>query len=368
MRKRNLLKITLAIMCIATIALSGCSNGDDGSKETTKTTDSSETTSSEETTDSTKETETKETNSIIGYWEAKDGDCLYYVFTKNKLEIYSMGIRHKMDIEITEDSIIIEDKHLTLTYKIDNDKLTINEEDEEITFKRITASDYTDALKEYQSTEESEDPGVNGYVVEVGVEMTVVEDDGTIVVYANDGDGTYIKEVIEPEDQSTEDETTDSTEEETEEVPKNILTSTEGRHKAFLNNPILADKVYPMNLADFIEEYGEPSDSSDEYSSWEDINGYRLSVYHDNGVVWNVCAEPIDISVWCDLDTDFSKIDTEKEYTYEEIAALAGSPGTVSEMFSLYNQEYRIVWYSKEYEILYVIFDVETGKTRFISN
>lgn len=373
MKKKNLLLAVTAALCVS-YAFTGCGSDDsDSSNETT--------------------TEAKEEAGIVGYWETADSQIpAYYHITENSMELITMGIQMQVGAKIGDSEITMEmlGETSTVTYELDGDVLKITEDGETTEFKRITEDDYNAILAEIEAAEdeenddedESEDPGVNGYVVAPGVEMTIEEDDGSIVVYANDGDGTYIKSITYPDETSdnslngnssifgttVSDEnatTAEVTEEDT--TATNTTTST-GRHAAFANNPYLADLELPMTLTDMYKELGDANKPGDSWDVWKTADGYTITAYHKDGSVWKVEALPGSLSIWFESDIDFSKVDTSKSYTYEELSALIGSAGAVHSVTNVNGTyKYTIIWYKSSSEVFTADFDMNTDTTIYIS-
>lgn len=205
MRKRNLLLAMATTLCVS-CAFVGCGSDDNG-ESTTTTAASNATNATEAETEST--TAAKEESDVLGYWETKDSILpAYYYISDNQMEVITMGMKMAVEAEITDTSITTSmlGEEATITYTVEGDILKITEDGETTELKRITEDDYNAVVESLESADsdsdedENEDPGVNGYVVEPGVTMTVTEDDGTVVVYANDGDGTYIKSTTPPSD------------------------------------------------------------------------------------------------------------------------------------------------------------------------
>lgn len=200
-KKKNLLLALATTLCVS-CAFVGCGSKDE---------DNNSTTEAKENTTRTKEnsSETKEENSILGYWETKDTLIpSYYHFTEDKMDAIILNVPKSADIEITESEITVTvfGESSTSSYTFNGDILIISHEGETTELGRISEEDYNEILASLESANGSdqEDPGVNGYVVEPGVEMTITEDDGTVIVYANDGNGTYIKSTTPPTEDAEE--------------------------------------------------------------------------------------------------------------------------------------------------------------------
>lgn len=315
-------------------------------------------------------TPTKENTGVIGYWQTTDEQIpSYYHISNDKMEFIAMGIKMSLDLVITDNTLTASlfGEESTIAYELDGNTLKMIEDGETTKLIRITEEDYnaiSSSIELDDEIDENEDPGVDGYVVEPGVTMSVTLDDGTVVVYANDGEGTYIKSTTPPSGKT--EKTEDSTEETT---TKNL--SADGvatRPVAFQRNPYLAKLVLPMTLEEVHKMLGAPTRPGDSYDSWKTDDGYSITAYHKNGTVWSVEAIPTSIASWCDLDNDFSCIDKEKTYTYDELAKLAGSAGIVSTIKYVHDEhQYIITWWNTDKKALYVTFDLLTHKSTYIS-
>ena len=197
MKKKNLLLGLATALCVS-CAFVGCGSKDESKNSTTETT-----------------TEGKNEASLLGYWEMKNSEneqnSVYYYFSEGQMEVIMMGMKLSGEAEITDTTItanMLGDES-TISYELDGDLLKLIEDGETVEFNRISENDYKAVVESLESDnadneDESEDSGVNGYVVEPGVEMTVTEDDGTVVIYANDGNGTYIKSTTPPAEDTEE--------------------------------------------------------------------------------------------------------------------------------------------------------------------
>lgn len=201
MRKKNLLLAVAATLCVS-CAFVGCGSEKDSDNTTTAATAAASATP--ETT-----TAAKEENSLLGYWETTESPIpSYYFIEENQMEMIAMGMKMSVEVKLTNSTITASmlGEESTISYELDGDTLKLTEDGETTELKRITADDYNAVAESLESADsdenedEDEDEGVNGYFVEPGVTMTVTEDDGTVVVYANDGNGTYIKSTTPPSD------------------------------------------------------------------------------------------------------------------------------------------------------------------------
>ncbi len=365
MIKKNLILALAATFCVS-CAFAGCSSNDEGNNSNNANTP---------TTGAIMSTEAKEEADLYGYWTMKNpmdpSSSLYYHFSENKMEAIMMGNVISLDVEITDTTITSTTEGLEseMTYSVDGDKLTLTEDGEDIQLDRITEDDFNAALDsdENENEAENEDPGVNGYVVEPGVTMTVTEDDGTIVVYANDGDGTYIKSTTPPggatdDDEDGEDETEATTKEETS--SSNTLSTTD-RHIAFQRNPYLVDVYLPTQISELHKKYGAPTEVNNGYDTWITDDGYTVvAFYEEDGTVWRVEATPDNQVDWFDLDTDIAAIDDTRTYRYEEFVKYIGSPGIVNSIYNAFGKHYyTITWKTKDFNSITVSFDMNTHQS-----
>lgn len=342
MRKKSLLLGLAAIMCVP-FAMVGCSSDDSKDDGNTAT---------------VAQAEAKKENSIIGYWKymVTEQMFVYYAITEDSMETVSLGDVETTKIKVTDKAIENVDTEEAFEYTIKDDVLTLNAGDNVLEMMRITEKEYEEAKATLTGDgDDAEDDSINGISVEPGVEMTVTEDDGTIVVYANDGDGTYIKSKTKPTDD------TDDTDETEESSDNSSSSDKKNGDDAFSKNPYLADITLPMDLSDLHDKLGDPTTEDEQWDTWKTSDDYKITAYHKDGSVWKIEANPAKSSAWAEDDIDFSGVDTAKSYTYDELAKEVGSTGTVYSLTNVNEQEkYSVIWYNNSGDSMVAEFDAKT--------